>query len=646
MKQGSIVIDEKKKEKLEKVKANLKKYFVGLDNIIDHIIRNLEIWYLLPDILTRPVIINLWGLTGVGKTDLVRRLVSELEMENFFTEVELNINRQGSQTVQDDMKYSNIISTAPGILLLDEIQRFRTMSEDGKLLDSGDFKDIWTLLSDGQFANTNRETERLYSMLMGLLYDKDWTDSKNSGGEDVEPQEESNKEDTEKPTKERKFKSSVWESQQFKRNTESNLDIKEIMMLSREDKIRIVEEKLKNILKYKTKKVYSKLLIFICGNIDEAYSMSNSVSDIDTDADVLHAFSKSISVIDIKDALKLKFKPEQIARLGNIHIIYPSLSKESFMILIKKRLKDISKKMYDKTNIKIKFNKNIVNAIYRNGVFPAQGVRPLYSTINSVIENSLPEFIMSALTNNENTIDLKFYKEGKENYISSVIGNKTINKKVILDQDYLKNTVDKQELSYVSAHEAGHAVAYSVLFKTAPAQIVGNSSMNSNLGFTFPHIINENKNYILKKIMILLAGTVSEEIIFGDKYKTNGASRDITQSTKLASFFVRQWGMDGFVGIFYPLVESSAASKLTNIEDTNAIIEEILKEQKKKVEDLLHNNINLLKDVISLILEKTNVTPEDFSKVAKNHIPNIKIRPHDSTIYPDYTEKLNKFLNS
>lgn len=38
----------------------------------------MRVWALIPEALTRPVIINLWAMTGVGKTDLVRHLISEL----------------------------------------------------------------------------------------------------------------------------------------------------------------------------------------------------------------------------------------------------------------------------------------------------------------------------------------------------------------------------------------------------------------------------------------------------------------------------------------------------------------------------------------------------------------------------------------
>ena len=70
-----------KRQVLEKSKKNLKNHFIGLDNIIDNIFANIEIWYIMPELLTRPIVVNLWGMTGVGKTDLIRRLIRELNFE-------------------------------------------------------------------------------------------------------------------------------------------------------------------------------------------------------------------------------------------------------------------------------------------------------------------------------------------------------------------------------------------------------------------------------------------------------------------------------------------------------------------------------------------------------------------------------------
>jgi len=91
------------------------------------------------------------------------------------------------------------------------------------------------------------------------------------------------------------------------------------MKWTREKKIDILKAALSNVHTFEGDS-YSKMLIFISGNIDEAYEMSGDVSNSDIDADVFHEFSKKINIINIKNALTKRFKPEQIARFGNNHI--------------------------------------------------------------------------------------------------------------------------------------------------------------------------------------------------------------------------------------------------------------------------------------------------------------------------------------
>lgn len=54
-----------RKQNLETTKQALKNHFIGIDKIIDELMDYIQVWYLMPELLTRPVILNLWGMTGV-----------------------------------------------------------------------------------------------------------------------------------------------------------------------------------------------------------------------------------------------------------------------------------------------------------------------------------------------------------------------------------------------------------------------------------------------------------------------------------------------------------------------------------------------------------------------------------------------------
>ena len=49
---------------------------------IDEIMDNVRTWYLYPQLQTRPLVISIWGLSGIGKTSLVKR-ISQLMRKKF-----------------------------------------------------------------------------------------------------------------------------------------------------------------------------------------------------------------------------------------------------------------------------------------------------------------------------------------------------------------------------------------------------------------------------------------------------------------------------------------------------------------------------------------------------------------------------------
>ena len=160
----AIILERSKK--LDLIAADLKAHFIGIDEVIDDLISYVRVWYVAPEVLRRPMIVNLWGMTGVGKTDLVRRLVSGLQMTKRFVEIELsNIdNSSWSTNVSQVFENFGFHDGKPAIVLFDEIQRFNTTHPDGSPIEQTKFMDFWELLSDGRLSRRMRN-----SMLEGTL---------------------------------------------------------------------------------------------------------------------------------------------------------------------------------------------------------------------------------------------------------------------------------------------------------------------------------------------------------------------------------------------------------------------------------------------------------------------------------------------
>ena len=163
MEQPKFAIDKQlmreRRTALELIRLRLKEDFVGIDDIIDNLLDYIQIWYLMPDILTRPIIVCLWGMTGVGKTDLVRKLVNYLDFQERFAEVELGNTDNTSyfSSVTAILKANGLTDGKPAIVLFDEIQRFYTVEQDGAPVSGTKFTDFWELLSDGRLARREKD---------------------------------------------------------------------------------------------------------------------------------------------------------------------------------------------------------------------------------------------------------------------------------------------------------------------------------------------------------------------------------------------------------------------------------------------------------------------------------------------------------
>ena len=144
-----------RQQNLQAIAAQLKVELIGIDDVIDRVIDAVRAWYVMPQLITRPVIVCLWGLTGTGKTQLTRRLAQLLGFYDRFVEVQMdgfsqNQGGYGASTISGVLANAAMVEGEPGILVLDEFQRYRTVSTRGEDCKLERYQDVWALLSDGK----------------------------------------------------------------------------------------------------------------------------------------------------------------------------------------------------------------------------------------------------------------------------------------------------------------------------------------------------------------------------------------------------------------------------------------------------------------------------------------------------------------
>ncbi len=608
-----------KKANLEACKVYLKEQFIGIDDIINDLLDYIQIWYLLPEVLNRPIIVNLWGMTGVGKTDLVRKMVSFLDFQDRFTEVELsNIDQSSWQTnVSSILSNNGLNDEKPAIVLFDEIQRFNTLDHEGNPMPQTKFTDFWEMLSDGKLSK--RQKDDLDYYLYNYMFNKKDKERRKANGEEVTDMNP---------------KLNMWDAKTLKGFLGIDTDVFEMSEMTEEQMMNL-------ILKAKSqKKIYepvdhSKTLIIISGNLDEAFAMANQTSEADIDADIYHAYTKKITVVDVKNALTRKFRPEQVARFGNIHLIYNSLRKSDFEKLIQREVDRIKYETKSKLGITLSVSKTINALIYRNGVFPVQGVRPVFSSVIDILDANLSKFVFSALMANANKITIDYDIVAKK--IVATVGGKHVEVPYIGRIDKIRQSNEADAVANISVHECGHAIAYMVLMGMAPLQLKSKVASSYAAGFTFPHLIHETKENIINKIKIYLAGGLAEELIFGKQNASIGRSHDREQATALAIDFIRKYGFDDEFQAVYSL---DAPSYYMDKKVTDLDVEKMITHLVSDTKEILNTNLALLRSLSNELCIKGSMEAKDVAALAKKHKVIVNVKEEGYLHIPGYMKKL------
>ena len=626
---------------LEEAKRKLKEHFVGLDTQIDRIIESIRVWHCMPEILTRPVIVNLWGMTGTGKTDLVRKLAKHLGLSSKILEVQmdtpLECGWKTATTLQEALLYSDIEEGEKSIVLLDEFQRFRTLNKDGSDRESKRYSDTWMLLSDGVFnvGASKAQSNYNYALMEEEEFHKDYQESKNDP--------EIDEDDLKKLERDMARPLGRYQGAYIKKILRSKCSLQELVRLPRRNLLELLQKFNGDQDLYQGTN-FNKSLIFVCGNIDEAYSMASAVADADQDADILHKYSLKINIVTMKKALGRLFKPEQIARLGNNHVIYPCLSKSNYRKIVKHCLDEFINSSQKITGIKILYEPSIIGLLYKNFVYPAQGVRPVFSGVNNFLSQIIPPAFLESIVNNDGS-DIKLCCRDGEVKILFVGTEKEQDVNYSFDLDFIKKNIPYDKRVMFSVHEAGHALIYAVLFGYAPKLI--NTELTSFDGaYVIPNEFSHTKKSLLDIIRVYLGGTIAEEIVFSEESRSSGCEADIRTATECASELVRDCGLDKFNA--YMSTDPQSSAYIIETDETNKRMLSILDECAEDARRILNARRKLLKKIADHLIEVRSMRGEEFCKFLADELPGLKyIDPldldADDEIIEQYGEKYDRF---
>ena len=115
-----------------------------------------------------------------------------------------------------------------------------------------------------------------------------------------------------------------------------------------------------------------------------------------------------------------------------------------------------------------------------------------------------------------------------------------------------RSNISKLDREITAYHEAGHALVTKLLapdHTVSKVTIIPSTKGAGGFSMSIPKDkFYLNKQEMIARIKISLAGRVAEEIVFGKDYITTGASNDIEKASKDLRAFMLQYGMDEEIG--------------------------------------------------------------------------------------------------
>lgn len=588
----------------------LKSEFVGLDDTIDRLLSLVSAWYVTPEVITRPVVISLWGMTGTGKSSVVRRLIELLDLSprTITFDCGLEANDSSSSSIADkvsdnfssdecDFNLSDL--TRDLVFVFDEFQYARTIDEHGCELIKSSLRPIWNIIDNGKLNISEYRYEINYYLNflddlslfvaenpgivvkslriedevgislvkkspLGFFYfnssDLISQSSSNTKGGDSDPLEIVN--DRILRTVYRRLNSY---RPGLGRETLDRLiactSLEEIVSIMRESKPAIISPKVLDC---------SKSLVFILGNLDEAFKVGNEINP-DEDADVFYDITSKVTVSDIKEALKLRFRPEQIARLGNNLIKYPTIKRSDFVKIIRNEVDRVLNDFSSINGIKVTLSSEMYDLLYSEGVYPVQGVRPVFTTIGVLLTPFLSDIIIGS-KNIYKDVHIRIHDIS--GWRSNMVKLAEVDIDLVFSDDYIITKTMSLQLGelrdptrrktrYInSVHEIGHAIVMAYLTGELPINIVSVSSGNG--GFCTSYISNKENEISCKEdidndVMISLAGYESERLIFGPDNKKCllGSGSDLERAWETFSDAVYK------LGYFSPMLYSNYSTSNT-----------------------------------------------------------------------------------
>jgi cell division protease FtsH len=198
------------------------------------------------------------------------------------------------------------------------------------------------------------------------------------------------------------------------------------------------------------------------------------------------------------------------------------------------------------------------------------------------------------------------YREGKREARRSFA--------VALELNRLKQRSNEDFRALLAVHEAGHGVAYGLLFGRAPQEIKINVASFEGGYNSYEDRKAWSRQNLRDRICVSLAGRAAEQLVFGEEACTSGASQDFRQATAYAAQYVRHYAFG--TRLSRTDVANDAEDNLnTDLKATNPEIEALLAQEHARALALLEAHTPAFMAVVDALMREGSVAPSQLAEM-------------------------------
>lgn len=106
-------------------------------------------------------------------------------------------------------------------------------------------------------------------------------------------------------------------------------------------------------------------------------------------------------------------------------MIYTSLRHKDFFELIRREVERVCAGIRERFGVEVTIDQSVHDLIHRNGVFPVQGVRPVFSSVAEVLDNNLAKLLFRAILAGDSRIALAYDETAQS--LQALVGAETVN---------------------------------------------------------------------------------------------------------------------------------------------------------------------------------------------------------------------------